>query len=118
MKNALLTLAVLLSSTAIFSQNNSKKSTVNNDVKVIKLVTSKRNNLKGPAYKNFKPWKKSKTEIQEIQLVTSNKSELVGPEYKNYKVLESAKNKKKIKLVTSKRSKLTGPAYKNYKPWQ
>jgi len=122
MKYLILTFAALLSSTVIFSQNNSQKTLLKdtNEVKVIKLVTSKRTNLKGPAYKNYKPWKKSEKEVQEIQLTTSKKSELVGVDYKNYKVLDDTENKsvKKITLVTSKRRKLTGPAYKNFKPWK
>ena len=77
----------------------------------------KRNDLQGPKYKNYKPWKHDTKST--VLFVTDVKSELKGPEYKNYKPSKKAsKEVNKIVITRSKRSELTGPAYKNYKPWR
>ena len=94
MKNLALVLAFLFVSLGAFAQ--------------------KRSDLKGPEYKNYKPWKHKS---EPTQVYTSNrKSDLKGPEYKNYK---PSNNDSEIRLTAvsygSERSQLTGPKYKNYK---
>lgn len=75
----------------------------------------KRNNLKGPAYKNYKPWL-HKTKPVTIY-IKKNKVKLMGPAFKNRKVWNTDKNTEyvAINITGSKRQKLTGPSYKNYK---
>ncbi|KJD34074.1 hypothetical protein PK35_04915 [Tamlana nanhaiensis] len=76
----------------------------------------KRNEFKGPAYKNYKPWQHD-VEPTVVYTVVE-KENLTGPEYKNQKVWEKD-NTEAYKVITigTKRSKLKGPAYKNYKAW-
>lgn len=77
-----------------------------------------KNDLQGPAYKNYKPWK-HKT-VPTTVYSDNNKNGLTGPAYKNYKPSKDASTKKAVIVNTSGhvRQKLTGPAYKNYKPWK
>jgi hypothetical protein len=80
----------------------------------------KRNDLKGPAFKNYKPGKNI-TEATNIY-VSNNKASLNSLEYKNYKPWQDDNSEKASKLtaITSneKKSKLRSYEYKNYKPWR
>lgn len=80
--------------------------------------TEKRSDLRGPAYKNYKPWK-HKTVTPAIYLVNKKKS-LTGPAYKNYKPWRDTTKTETVLINTrgTERQKLRGPAYKNYKPWK
>lgn len=81
------------------------------------VTAQKRNELQGPAYKNYKPWKH---DTQPVTVYSVNKKEiLTGPKRKNQK----AWDKSVVASYTpisfgSERAKLQGPAYKNYKPWR
>ena len=77
-----------------------------------------RSDLKGPAYKNYKPWK-HKTVTSAIYSVSKKKS-LTGPAYKNYKPWRDKRKMETVLINTggTERQKLMGPAYKNYKPWK
>ena len=83
----------------------------------IGLMAQNRSELKGPAYKNYKPWL-NKTEP--VVVYTLEKQEkLIGPAYKNRKPWDEKGEVKYTAVVFgSERSKLRGPAYKNYKPWR
>jgi hypothetical protein len=77
----------------------------------------KRSDLKGPAYKNYKPWKHETTPVKIYSL--NKKKSLSGPAYKNYKPWrDNSKSEAVVVNTGSERQKLTGPAYKNYKPWR
>ena len=78
----------------------------------------KRSDLRGPAYKNYKP-SKHKTVTPAIYIV-SNKKSLTGPAYKNYKPWRDTTKMETVLINTggTERQKLMGPAYKNYKPWK
>lgn len=78
----------------------------------------KRSDLKGPAYKNYKPWK-HKT-VPTVVYSVNNKESLKGPAYKNYKPWKDTSKAEASVVITSghERQKLRGPAYKNYKPWK
>lgn len=81
----------------------------------VTAFSQSKSDLKGPAYKNYKPW----TQKTKPRLVfkSDSKNDLKSFEYKNYK---AKKNDKKelviVKFGNSKRSGLKGPSYKNYKP--
>ncbi|MBD0831247.1 hypothetical protein [Aestuariibaculum sediminum] len=95
MKNLLFILAFVFVSFSAFSQD--------------------RSDLKGPAYKNYKPWK-HKTEAKPA-FTSETKSNLTGPAYKNRKVWKKESDAEYTKVATGhERSELMGPAYKNYKP--
>lgn len=98
MKNLVLILAIVFISASSFAQ--------------------KRNDLKGPEFKNFKVWES--TAEPTVVLVGSAKKSLKGPAFKNYKRWQ--KNNKnatfKVLKIESPRQKLMGLAYKNYKPWR
>ena len=74
--------------------------------------------LKGPAFKNYKPWK-NESKPKTVYSATEKK-QLTGPAYKNQKPWEKSSEKAKYVAVNigSERSKLEGPAYKNHKPWR
>ena len=77
---------------------------------------TKRSDLQGPAYKNYKPWKHT---LEPTKVYTVKKDEkLTGPAYKNYKPFTKASKKEyvAIKVGAYERQHLTGPAYKNYVP--
>ncbi|TBN06431.1 hypothetical protein EYD45_00675 [Hyunsoonleella flava] len=78
----------------------------------------KRSDLKGPAYKNYKPWK-HKT-IPTVVYTVERAEKVTGPAYKNYKPWrdDSKKELAVVEIGKSERQKLKGPAYKNYKPWK
>ncbi|APY10977.1 hypothetical protein BWZ22_06855 [Seonamhaeicola sp. S2-3] len=81
----------------------------------VSVYAQKRNDFKGPAYKNYKPWlyDTKPTEVYSVK----QEEKLTGPEYKNQKVWEnSSKKSYKLIAVGTERSKLKGPAYKNYRP--
>lgn len=77
----------------------------------------KQNDLKGPAYKNYKVWLDKSEPIKIYS--ENNKKPLVGPAYKNQQVSTDSSKKDLVLVKTSgdERQKLTGPAYKNYGPW-
>ena len=81
-------------------------------------MAQKRSDFKGPAYKNYKPWKHET--VPTTLYVSTEKKSLKGPAYKNYKPWKDTSEKKAITINTSgtERQKLKGPAYKNYKPWR
>ncbi|WP_136482792.1 hypothetical protein [Cognatitamlana onchidii] len=84
----------------------------------ITSFAQKRSDLRGPQYKNYKPWKH---DTKSTPLYTSNTKEgLKGPEYKNYKPWKNKGEAKYQEVATTvnERAKLTGPKYKNYKPWR
>ncbi|WP_203258832.1 hypothetical protein [Hyunsoonleella ulvae] len=103
MKKVALILGLLLVSFGAFAQKD-------------KTIT-KRSDLKGPAYKNYKPWKYT-TAVTPVYTV--KKKALTGPAYKNYKRWTDTSKVEyvAIQVGNNKRQKLTGPAYKNYKPWR
>lgn len=78
----------------------------------------KRSDLRGPAYKNYKPGK-HKTIAPAIYSVNRKKS-LRGPAFKNYKPWRDTTKVETVLINTggTERQKLRGPAYKNYKPWK
>ncbi|MBD0823328.1 MULTISPECIES: hypothetical protein [Aestuariibaculum] len=95
MKNLLFILAFVFVSFSAFSQD--------------------RSDLKGPAYKNYKPWK-HKTEAKPV-FTSNTKTDLKGPEYKNRKVWKKSEEASYTQVVVeNKKANLMGPAYKNYKP--
>lgn len=79
-----------------------------------------KNDLKGPAAKNYKPWKdKNKSHAT---LVTFDKSDkkLMGPEAKNHKPWENNEHYESVTLVSTSnnKKKLKGPEAKNHKVWK
>jgi hypothetical protein len=77
----------------------------------------KKNDLTGPAYKNYKVWL-DKSEPTKIYS-ESNKTPLVGPDYKNRRFSANSSEKELVvvKASDNERLKLTGPDYKNHGPW-
>jgi len=78
--------------------------------------------LKGPAAKNYKPWKDKvkDTKIVYTKTVTTQ-NKLKGPAAKNYKPWKiTGEESTTIIVANSKKilNKRTGPAAKNYKPWK
>ncbi|WP_299548934.1 hypothetical protein [Seonamhaeicola sp.] len=84
------------------------------------VFAQKRSDLKGPAYKNYKPWlNKDKSEPATVVYTTTKKEKLMGPAFKNNKPWQNNNNKEYNKVAfNSKRVELKGPAFKNYKPWK
>ena len=80
-------------------------------------IAQDKNDLKGPAAKNYKPWmKKEKTEPKKVYTLTETKK-LQGPLAKNKKSWKKKDaNYKEVKLVST-RPRVTGPKAKNAKPW-
>jgi len=72
--------------------------------------------LKGPAAKNYKPWKDKNKEASVNVVSISSKKELKGPEAKNHKPWKDD-NASTSKIIVAKNN-LKGPAAKNYKPWK
>ncbi|WP_242083635.1 hypothetical protein [Aestuariivivens sediminis] len=80
------------------------------------VMAQKRSELRGPAYKNYKPWLNKSEPLTVYSF--SKKENLTGPAFKNQKPWNKNKTVKYTSVVVgSERSKLMGPAYKNYKPW-
>ncbi|GAL65343.1 hypothetical protein [Jejuia pallidilutea] len=97
MKKVIFTLAIAFISVGVFAQQ--------------------RSDLKGPAYKNYKPGLHKSEPV--VIYAEVNKTKLTGPEYKNQKPWKDTSDKVYVPIVYgSERSKLKGPAYKNYKPWK
>lgn len=74
-----------------------------------------RNDLKGPAAKNYKSYKADK---QESVVVTQETRNLLGPAAKNFNHAENPVDAEVASDVRYERPKLKGPAAKNYKHWQ
>lgn len=77
----------------------------------------KRNDLKGPAYKNYQVWMDKSEPVKIYSQV--NTQSLEGPAYKNQQAVVPTP-KENLALVSiggGERQKLTGPDYKNYGPW-
>ncbi|MBU2916279.1 MULTISPECIES: hypothetical protein [Reichenbachiella] len=77
-----------------------------------------RNDLKGPAAKNYKPWKdKNKTEVS-IVMKSTDADRVQGPAAKNQKAWDqdSKADFQEVALV-SRKNDLKGPAAKNQKVW-
>jgi hypothetical protein len=72
--------------------------------------------LKGPAAKNYKPWKQQAR--NGVLLVNMEAADSKGPAYKNEK--HRVKNVKKTEAATNlrKRERITGPKAKNRKAWE
>jgi len=104
MKKVVLILGFLFVSVGVFGQQNEKENI-------------RRNELRGPAYKNYKPWKH---DVSPTIVYTDNRKKgLTGPAYKNYKPWKDTTEIKRTKVqFGNERQKLRGPAYKNYKPWK
>jgi hypothetical protein len=102
MKKLALILGVLVMSVGVYGQED-------NNVK--------QNDLKGPAFKNYKFWldKSEPLKIYSQNSITS----LEGPAYKNQQALKVTpkENLVEVEVGGSERQKLSGPAYKNYGPW-
>jgi hypothetical protein len=77
----------------------------------------KRNDLKGPAYKNYQVWMDKSEPVKVYSQIT--KQSLQGPAYKNYQSLGNTpkENLAIVNIGGGERQKLTGPEYKNYGPW-
>jgi len=74
----------------------------------------KQSDLKGPEYKNFKPWM-HKAVPTKLQSATTVKT-LQGPAYKNNQHGRATSNAEQALVTTggNEQQKLKGPAYKNY----
>ena len=70
--------------------------------------------LKGPEYKNRKPWKNP---VEKTQVFTRSGETLKGPEAKNATPLERKSGKKVMIALGTEKEQLKGPEYKNRKPW-
>jgi hypothetical protein len=75
-----------------------------------------RTSLKGPAAKNYKPWK---YEQKEAVIYTTDSENKTGPIVKNEKPWEKETDKAQLIPVVFLNPKkgLKGPVAKNYKPW-
>lgn len=74
------------------------------------------NELKGPAAKNYKPWKsQSKNVTAEVR---SERAELQGPAFKNQKPWNQTGEKVGVDTTLDTSDKVTGPKAKNKKPWK
>lgn len=76
-----------------------------------------KNDLTGPAAKNYKPWvKKENAEPKKVYTLTETKK-LKGPSAKNKKSWKAdKKNYKEVEFAATK-PRVTGPKAKNAKPW-
>ncbi len=79
-----------------------------------------KNDLKGPAAKNYKPWKDKNKSQTTLVTVDKSDNKLMGPEAKNHKPWENKEQFQSTTLVSTsnKKKKLMGPAAKNHKVWQ
>ncbi len=77
-----------------------------------------RNDLKGPAAKNFKPWKNDAKVEQTIAMKSHEAEKVQGPVAKNNKVRseQEALEFREVAVVSEK-SSLKGPVAKNTKVW-
>ncbi|MFT6335822.1 MAG: hypothetical protein ACJA2S_002842 [Cyclobacteriaceae bacterium] len=74
--------------------------------------------LKGPAAKNYKPWRDKNKEASVNVVSIPSKKALKGPEAKNYKPWKDENDLTASIKVNEVKAKLNGPAAKNYKPWK
>lgn len=72
--------------------------------------------LKGPAAKNYKPWKQQARTGSLI--VRTTPVDQQGPEAKNQKVWEQDTEKEALPVGTEARERVTGPEAKNRRPWR
>ena len=73
--------------------------------------------LKGPAAKNYKPWK-DQDRVTATVVSQADKEQLQGPAAKNYKPWKDEESTGTTVEVVSSKPKLKGPAAKNHKPWK
>ena len=72
--------------------------------------------IKGPAAKNYKPWKQQARTGTLVVRVDEKK--VKGPFFKNKKPSQGQVNKAVVTSDLRIREKITGPSAKNKKPWQ
>ncbi len=72
--------------------------------------------LKGPAAKNYKPWKQQARTGSLI--VRTTPVDQQGPEAKNQRVWEQEMEMEVLSVGTEPRERVTGPEAKNKKPWK
>lgn len=77
-------------------------------------ASAQKTNLKGPAYKNRKPWKNP---TPTTLVFTKSGETLKGPAAKNATPLQRKQGEKVLVAVGNDGPKLKGPEYKNRKPW-
>ncbi len=75
------------------------------------MVYGQSSNLKGPAAKNYKPWKNQ----QKVTLVDTKTDQVQGPQAKNQKIWENNDNQQAVYVATTTRRHLKGPKAKNYR---
>lgn len=74
------------------------------------------NELKGPAAKNYKPWKsQAKNASAEVR---SERSDVQGPAFKNQKPWNQTDTTVPVDTTLDTSEKVTGPKAKNRKPWK
>ncbi len=77
-----------------------------------------RNSLKGPAAKNYKPWKNTESSSTQV-VIAAEKEVKKGPAAKNEKVWErKSANTQYVAVDSTPKTKLMGPAAKNRKVWE
>ncbi|UXP31653.1 hypothetical protein N6H18_14990 [Reichenbachiella agarivorans] len=77
-----------------------------------------RTDLKGPAAKNYKPWKDKNQTEQAIAMKSEDATRVQGPAAKNQKVWDKENQAEYTEVaVVSGQNDLKGPAAKNYKVW-
>lgn len=74
------------------------------------------NDLKGPAAKNYKPWKSQARNVTAD--VRSERSDVQGPEFKNQKPWNQSDATMPVDTTLDTSDKVTGPKAKNKKPWK
>jgi hypothetical protein len=78
-------------------------------------ANAQKSDLKGPEYKNRKPWKNP---IEKAEVYTKSGESIKGPEAKNATPLERKTGDKVLVTLGGDDKNLMGPAYKNRKPWE
>lgn len=72
--------------------------------------------LKGPAAKNYKPWKEqARTSVLMAKVVDTTEK---GPAFKNKKAWKTDADQVEINTTLRERKRVTGPEAKNRKPWK
>jgi hypothetical protein len=72
--------------------------------------------LKGPAAKNYKPWKDNSKKTTAMVNVTPNEKQ--GPEFKNARSWEQESEKVKLLSRPVSEEREFGPKAKNRQPWK
>ncbi|WP_439482834.1 hypothetical protein [Cyclobacterium plantarum] len=72
--------------------------------------------LKGPAAKNYKPWKEQAR--KGTLMVKVDDKKVKGPAFKNKKRFKGDFEVFKVDAQLAKRERITGPKAKNRKPWK